>query len=301
MSQPTKSKAMITTMKKTLLAACVAAAFAMPAHAGNELQLQFQRWSYEGGYARLQVSMANNTMKPFARVVWTCDLYNEQKHLVGETYITFNVVPWGVIVTNTQSVLTSEQFQDGECKLVGTEPVTERNAWLYNSQSGTVITGNSAPEATRFFDHDYRIQGRAKVVSDKENDALLELQKAGTLTSLLGYKLECTPLMKCRFGTSVEGQKRRHWLSAEDEASEWKKAVVSQIRGRQQYPADAPLQGGTIKIKFEIDRAGNIKSAVVEISSGSDILDHATTEKCESPADTTYLRRGRDNLIHRAH
>jgi TonB family protein len=277
MSQPNGA----TTMKNTLLAACVAAALATPAHAGNELQLQFQRWSYEGGYARLQVSMANNTMKPFARVVWTCDLYNKQKHLVGETYITFNVVPWGVIVTNTQSVLTSDQFQDGECKLVETEPVTERNAWLYDSQSGTVITGNGAPEATRFFNHDYRIQGRAKVVSDEENDALLELQKAGTLTSLLGYKLECTPLMKCRFGISVEGQKRRHWLSAqpEDETNEWKKAVVSQIRGRQQYPADAPLQGGTVKIKFEIDRTGNIKSAVVETSSGSDVLDHAALEQ----------------------
>ena len=269
-------------MKNTLLAACVAAAAcATPAHAGNTLQLQFQRWSYEGGYARLQVSMANKTMKPFARVVWACDLYNKQKHLVGETYITFTVVPWGAIVTNTQSVLTSDRFEDGECKLVETEPVTERNAWLYNSQSGTVITGNGAPEATRFFDHDYRIQGRAKVVSDEENNALLELQKAGTLTSLLGYKLECTPLMKCRFGTSVEGQKRRHWLSA-DEPNEWKKAVASQIRGHQQYPADAPLQGGIVKIKFEIDRTGNIKSAVVETSSGSDVLDNAALEQLRS-------------------
>ena len=117
-------------MKKLLTIAALSIAALVPAHAGNELQLQFQRWSYEGGYARLQVSLANNTMKPFARVVWTCDLYNKEKRLVGETYIPFNVVPWGVVVTNTQTVLTSDQFQDGECKLVEAEPVTERNAWL---------------------------------------------------------------------------------------------------------------------------------------------------------------------------
>ena len=197
----------------TVFIALALAAIATTAHAGNELQLQFRAWSYERGYARLQVSLANNTMKPFARVVWACDLYSKEKHLVGETYVTFNVVPWGVVVTNNQTVLVSDQFQDGDCKLVEAEPVTERNAWLYESQSGTVITGHGVPEVGNFFDHNYRIQGRAKVVSDDENNAIEKLQRDGTLMNYLGYKLECTPLMKCRFGTTTEGQKRRHWLS----------------------------------------------------------------------------------------
>jgi hypothetical protein len=137
-------------LRTTLLAAVAAACFCTaPAHAGNELQLQFQRWEYRGGYARLQVSMRNNTMKPFASVVWACDLYDKQKRLVGETTISFRVVPWGVVVTNTQTISTTDQFQDGECRLLGTESVTPRNERLYTSAPETLIIGNSAAGVTQ--------------------------------------------------------------------------------------------------------------------------------------------------------
>jgi hypothetical protein len=167
---------------------------------GTELQLQFQRWEYRDGYAMLHVSMRNNTMKPFARVAWTCELYDKQKRLVGETIISFNVVPWNAVVTNNQPVVTSDRFEDGACRLLGTEPVTQRNERLYTSIVPTKITGKYAPDVTSVFDLNYRVQGRAKVITDEESNELQQLERAGTLNDLPGYRLECTPLLKCRFG-----------------------------------------------------------------------------------------------------
>jgi hypothetical protein len=167
---------------------------------GTELQLQFQRWEYRDGYVMLQVSMRNNTMKPFARVAWTCELYDKQKRLVGETIISFNVVPWNTVVTNNQSVVTSDRFEDGACRLLGTEPVTQRNERLYTSLVSTRITGKYASDVTSVFNLNYRVQGRAKVITDEESKELQQLERAGALNNLPGYRLECTPLMKCRFG-----------------------------------------------------------------------------------------------------
>jgi hypothetical protein len=180
---------------------------------GNELQLQFQRWEYRGGYARLAVSLRNNTMKPFARVVWACELYDKQQRLVGETYLVFNVVPYSAIsAAHNQMVTTTDQFEDGACRLVEAVPVTQRNERLYTSASGTLIIGKYRADATQYFDINYRIQGRAKVVTDEENNELEKLEKAGELINYPGYKQECTPLMSCRFGVSnpAAGQ---HWLN----------------------------------------------------------------------------------------
>jgi hypothetical protein len=139
-------------------------------------------------------------MKPFARVAWTCELYDKQQRLVGETIISFNVVPWNAVVTNNQSVVTSDQFVDGACRLLGAEPVTQRNERLYTSIEPTQITGKYASNVTSFFDLNHRVQGRAKVITDEESNELQQLERAGTLNDLPGYRLECTPLLKCRFG-----------------------------------------------------------------------------------------------------
>jgi hypothetical protein len=188
------------------IAPAVVAAKPLPSAAendpkGTELQLQFRLWEYHsGGYATLQVSMLNNTMKPFARVAWTCELYDKQNRLVGETIISFNVVPWNAVVTNNQPVVTTDRFEDGKCRLLGTEPVTQRNERLYTSIVPTKITGKYAAEVAGVFDLNYRVQGRAKVITDEESNELQQLERAGTLNDLPGYRLECTPLLKCRFG-----------------------------------------------------------------------------------------------------
>jgi hypothetical protein len=109
-------------------------------------------------------------------------------------------VPWGVVVTNHQTVVVTDQFSDGKCRLLGTEGVTQRNERLYSSIVSTSITGNSAAGVQQVFNLSYRVQGRAKVVTDPENAELRRLYRAGTLKELPGYRLECTPLMICRFG-----------------------------------------------------------------------------------------------------
>src|SRR5262249_41144257 len=140
--------------------------------------------------------MRNTTMKPFARVVWACELYDKQQRLVGETYLTFNVVPWHTIAAaHNQMVTTTGQFEDAKCRLVEAEPVTQRNERLYASATGTLIIGIYRSDATRYFDINYRLQGRAKVVTDAENNELEKLEKAGELINYPGYKQECTPLM----------------------------------------------------------------------------------------------------------
>jgi len=179
---------------------------------GTELQLQLRRWEYLGGYARLSVSMRNTTMKPFARVVWACELYDKQQRLVGETYLSFNVVPWHTIAAaHNQMVTTTDQFDYAKCRLVEAEPVTQRNERLYASATGTLIIGIYRSDATRYFDINYRLQGRAKVVTDAENNELEQLEKAGELINYPGYKQECTPLMSCRFG--VSNPSSQDWLN----------------------------------------------------------------------------------------
>lgn len=176
-------------MKTLLAVALLAVAIALPAHAGNELQVQFQRWSYNptGGYAELLVSLRNNTMKPFARVVWACELYDDEKRVVGETALVFHAVPWGAIVSDTQIVYATDQFRDGACVLVNAEPVTKRNERLYANSPRQVNIGNALPEARQFFDARYRMQGRAKVATDEENRELEALFNAGRLNGLPGY------------------------------------------------------------------------------------------------------------------
>jgi hypothetical protein len=57
--------------KSLMVSFSLALLAAVPAHAGTQLQVQFQRWIYEGdGLATLLVTLRNPTMKPFAKVVW---------------------------------------------------------------------------------------------------------------------------------------------------------------------------------------------------------------------------------------
>src|SRR5258706_5303076 len=94
-------------------------ALAAPAQAGTQLQVQFQRWSYDGGgLATLLVTLRNPTTKPFASVVWDCDLYDRDKRLVGRSSLVFNVVPWGSLVVDTQPVATNGMFENAECRLM---------------------------------------------------------------------------------------------------------------------------------------------------------------------------------------
>jgi hypothetical protein len=78
-----------------------------PAAAGTQLQLQFQRWAYEGGYVRLLVSLRNPTMKPFSRVVWNCDFHDKEQRLIGRGSLVFSVVPWGGVVVSSQTVVSN--------------------------------------------------------------------------------------------------------------------------------------------------------------------------------------------------
>jgi hypothetical protein len=178
-------------MKKLLVAAGLAlAALSLPAHAGTQLQVQFQRWSYEGnGLAMLLVTLRNPTMKPYARVVWDCELYDKEKRLVGRTALVFNVVPWGALVVDTQAVSTNGQFDDGECRLVRAEEVTYENERLYRASPKrlTVGLGMPVPMLNSYFNFDYRIQGRVPVMTEQEDERLSALHKAGQLNGP-GYR-----------------------------------------------------------------------------------------------------------------
>jgi len=61
---------------------------------------------------------------------------------------------------------------------------------------------------------------------------------------------------------------------------EWQAEVGRRLQSAQTYPLEARAQGieGTVYIKFRADRRGNVKSAVVDRSSGSELLDNAALE-----------------------
>jgi hypothetical protein len=166
----------------TIAAAIALSAATTPAFAGTELQLQFQRWVYEGnGLVRLMVSLRNPTMKPFARVVWTCDFFDKEKRLVGQSPLVFHVVPWGTLILKSHTVV-SDMFQDGECQLAEAEEVTYRNERLYRvSVYEQRFIGLGLDEAQQWFDFKHRIQGRTKVITKEEDDRLQEMHKAGEL------------------------------------------------------------------------------------------------------------------------
>ena len=163
-------------MKKLVLGAlALACCCGSPAaaHAGTELQLQFQRWGYQGnGVAELLVTLRNPTPKPFATAAWNCEFYDGEKHLVGRSLLIFHVIPWGAVVVDTQVVSTNGMFQDGNCELVHAEEMTEQNKRLYRGSSRQINLGLANPEAQRWFSFDHRIQGRAAVISKEEDEAL---------------------------------------------------------------------------------------------------------------------------------
>jgi hypothetical protein len=178
-------------IKKLLVAASLAlAVVSSPVHAGTQLQVQFQRWAYESnGLATLLVTLRNPTMKPFARVVWDCDLYDKEKRLVGRIALVFHRVPWGALVVDSQAVATNGQFDDGECRLVRAEEVTYENERLYRGSPKqlNVGLGMPVPMVNNYFNFDYRIQGRAKITTEEEDERLSALHKAGQLTGP-GYR-----------------------------------------------------------------------------------------------------------------
>ena len=139
------------------------------AHAGTELQIQFQNWVYLGdGAARLMVTVRNPTTKPFATAAWNCEFYDKDKHVVGRSLLIFHVIPWGALVVDSQIVPTNGMFQDGDCKLVEAEEMTERNKRLYRASSKQANIGLRDPQAQRFFSFDHRIQGRAVVAKEED-------------------------------------------------------------------------------------------------------------------------------------
>jgi hypothetical protein len=176
-------------MKRLLIAAVAVLALAVPAHAGTQLQLQFQRWGYEGnGAVKLLATLRNPTMKPFARVVWGCDLLDKENRLVGQGTLVFNVVPWGAVVVQSQYVYSNGMFEDGECKLLQAEEVTPRNERFYSRNPYTQPAyGLALPEADHWFNLDYRIQGRQQVITKEEDDKLKQMHEAGQLVGRPGY------------------------------------------------------------------------------------------------------------------
>lgn len=162
---------------------------AAPAHAGTQLQLQFREWVYQGhGVARLMVTLRNPTMRPFARVAWDCDLLDKDRRLVGRAAIVFHVVPWGALAVDSQTVAANGMFQDGECRLVGAEPVTHENERLYRASPNQANIGIGMITANgRFFSFDDRIQSRHVVHTQEEDDRLARLHEAGQLTGP-GYR-----------------------------------------------------------------------------------------------------------------
>src|SRR5262245_34622523 len=112
---------MFTKLVKSVALACAMCA-AVTAYAGTQLQLQFQRWSYNGnGLATLLVTLRNPTMKPFATVAWDCDFYDKERRLVGRNALVFRVVPWGALVVDSTTVATNGMFEDGECRIMRIE------------------------------------------------------------------------------------------------------------------------------------------------------------------------------------
>jgi hypothetical protein len=183
MEHNTMWKSLVTSLVLMLMLA------AAPAHAGTHLQLQFKQWAYLGnGLAKVLVVLRNPTMKPFATVVWQCDLYDKENRLVSRTGFVFHVVAWGALTVDSQVVATNGQFQNGECQLVRTEDVTYENERLYRGSPSAIQIGLGIPGAgDQYFDFDRYIQGRAKVISDEEETRLERLNEAGQLTGP-GYR-----------------------------------------------------------------------------------------------------------------
>jgi hypothetical protein len=83
----------------------------------------------------------------------------------------------GALVVDTQPVYSNGMFQDGECRLIRAEEVTDRNERLYRGSPNARVIGLALPAARQFFDFDSRIQGRAVVISEEDDQALEQERK----------------------------------------------------------------------------------------------------------------------------
>jgi TonB family protein len=210
-------------------------------------------------------------MKPFARVIWSCDLYDKEKYTVGHATIIFTVVPWGALVVDSQPVYSNGMFQDGDCRLVAADEVTRENERYYRASPHQMNIGLGLVNVVNeWWSFDHRIQGRAPVITKEEDERLDALHKAGQLTGP-GYQTEYK---------SPTARKMQEILAAKDAAMNprpvtWQQQVVAQIQKQMQYPADAPSEGGTTHVNFWLDGNGKVTTSQIKTSSGSDALDQA--------------------------
>lgn len=102
-----------------------------------------------------------------------------------------------------------------------------------------------------------------------------------------------------------KAQAKEEGLSAEATAEimDWQKDVVLRIGKARKYPADARKQKitGTVKVRFTIDRYGNIQSKDIAESSGHTVLDNAALKVLEDvgklPTPPVHLRGDSFTLV----
>lgn len=61
----------------------------------------------------------------------------------------------------------------------------------------------------------------------------------------------------------------------------WKKQIQTRLASNRAFPPGATGQGGTVKVKFAIDRQGKLISKELAESSGSELLDTAALQMIE--------------------
>jgi hypothetical protein len=146
------------------------------ANVPTQLQLQFQRWLYEGnGLVTIVTTQRNPTEKPFSVSSWNCKFYNKEGQPVGYAPITFHNVPWGALIVEKVTVALGGMFEDADCKLAYTEDVTWENEKIYPPHSlyqrqtvGLGLVDDSFP----FWSFQHKIHGRAKILSVEESKEL---------------------------------------------------------------------------------------------------------------------------------
>jgi hypothetical protein len=116
------------------------------AHHG-ELQIQFQRWSAEGGgLLRALVSMKNNTDTDYATVAWSCVFRDKDDYKTGEGAAVFHGVPKNAIAVDTLSFYSNSTAEiTVKCELAGTEERSRENERLYRygpQRANVPITGS---------------------------------------------------------------------------------------------------------------------------------------------------------------
>ncbi|SMX43698.1 energy transducer TonB [Actibacterium lipolyticum] len=127
----------------------------------------------------------------------------------------------------------------------------------------------------------------AEEVDDKAHETAAEYQEeqVNEASSLGAVAADASQASVSGVDSEDEAEKAQassEGLTADqlEEITEWQKSVVLRIAKAKTYPKSARKKGvqGEVRVKFTIDRYGNVIAREVETSSGSSVLDQAALD-----------------------